>query len=69
MDPLLQTILIGGGIFFVSFMLGRFMREIDKVKAGVNTILWLCDNGYLKHTRGEDGAIYLEKLDGKEEET
>jgi phage antirepressor YoqD-like protein len=65
MDPLFLTILVGGGIFLVSFMLGRLSVNIESIyEIGQrDTIFWLCDNGYVYHRYTESGDLHLETLE------
>lgn len=63
LDPVISTILVGGGIFLVSFMLGRWSRDTQHEKVVEHTIDRLIEEGFLKAVL-IDGEIHLEKLDG-----
>jgi hypothetical protein len=68
MDPLFLTILVSGGIFLVSFVLGRVSIDIESIyELGQrDTIFWLCDNGYIYHRFTDDGDLHLETLENGE---
>jgi hypothetical protein len=58
-DPLMATALISGGIFFVSYTLGKARGEGIHEHTIANTIDHLIDEGYLKTKRLPDGEVEL----------
>jgi hypothetical protein len=58
-DPLLLTALIGGGIFFVSFMLGRWSGLSKQEQIISDTFDFLIENDYLTIKKLPDGDIEL----------
>lgn len=69
-DPLWATLLISGGIFVVSFVLGRASATVDKrqlIDDLTETIIkHLCDEGFIRWKRRADGEIELYKYDSNE---
>lgn len=70
MDPLIATILLGGGIGVASYILGRrsMKPNAEDIKLLINitidqTILDLIDNGYIKYTQDSSGKIVFLKAD------
>jgi hypothetical protein len=61
-NPYIATAVIGGGIFFVSYMLGRGDRKRDMEAAIETTIHHLNDNGYLSSYIDANGELCLRKL-------
>jgi hypothetical protein len=62
MDPMLQTAMIAGGIFLVSYLIGRShgqARQEDIIGA---TIDHLIDQGYLYSERNAEGEVELIKI-------
>lgn len=62
MDPLLQTILVAGGIFIVSYLIGRSHGQAAQDKIIGATIDHLIDDGYLYWTKDNSGDIVLHKI-------
>jgi len=60
--PLFSTIFISVAIFSVSFKIGRIWGEATHDATVERTIIYLANNGYLKH-RILDGKMELYKLD------
>lgn len=58
-SPFWATLLVSGGIFLVSFKLGRLSndRNLDRVIAG--TIDKLIEDGYIAVRKNSDGDIEL----------
>lgn len=69
-DPLWATLLVSGGIFVVSFLIGRSSALSDKReltdRLTENIIKYLCDEGFIKWKRRPDGEIELYKYDSTE---
>lgn len=69
-DPLWATLLVSGGIFVVSFFIGRASASIDKkqlIDDLTETIIkHLCDEGFIRWKRRPDGEIELYKYDSNE---
>lgn len=59
MDPLFQTILVAGGIFIVSFILGRNSGMAKQEQIIEATINHLISDGYLASGQDEDGEVVL----------
>jgi len=62
MDPMLQTALVAGGIFLVSYLIGRShgqARQEDIIGA---TIDHLIDQGYLYSEKNDDGEVELIRI-------
>jgi hypothetical protein len=62
MDPMLQTALVAGGIFLVSYLIGRShgqARQEDIIGA---TIDHLIDQGYLYSERNAEGEVELIRI-------
>lgn len=62
MDPLLLTFLISGGIFLVSYALGRSHGQATQEQIIGATIDHLITDGYLYSRKNEDGDIVLIKI-------
>lgn len=62
-DPWVLTALIGGGIFIVSYLLGKSAGEGDREQTIENTILYLINERYVKAKRDREGAWELLKFD------
>lgn len=67
LDPILSTFILSGGIFLVSFMLGRWSKDATQEEIIEHTIDYLIRDGYLKAVT-VDGELYLEKLNGNSED-
>jgi hypothetical protein len=65
MNDFVLTFLVAGGIFVVSFMIGRVSKEVDNVLLQIQMIEYLAKNGYLKYQYDENGEMLLEKIDGQ----
>lgn len=69
-DPLWATLLVSGGIFVVSFFIGRASASIDKkqlIDDLTETIIkHLCDEGFIRWKRRPNGEIELYKYDSNE---
>lgn len=65
MDPLILTILISCGIFFVAFKIGEGYGEGTRNQTIEETIKYLIDEGYLRSTVNQDGELEIIPLDKK----
>lgn len=66
MDPFTQTLLVAGGIFIVSFVLGRQSGMATQDKIIEATINHLIEDGYIaagKNADGEDILIPIAELE------
>lgn len=66
LDPLITTILIAGGIFAVSYYLGRWSRDAEHEEVVEHTIKHLINEGYIKTRRLSDGELELLPYDSAE---
>ena len=62
-NPYIATAIIGGGIFIVSFLLGRWSIPDPTDEIVENTINYLIKDGYLKSKKNIKGEIELLKLE------
>jgi len=62
-NPYIATAVIGGGIFAVSFLLGRWSNPDRTDEIVENTINYLIKDGYLKSQKNIKGEIELLKLE------
>ena len=62
-NPYIATAIIGGGIFAVSFLLGRWGSPDRTDEIVENTINYLIKDGYLKSQKNIKGEIELLKLE------
>jgi hypothetical protein len=62
MDPMLLTALVAGGIFLVSYMLGRSHGQEQQELIIEATIDHLINDGYLCSNKNADGEIVLIKI-------
>ena len=62
-NPYIATAIIGGGIFAVSFLLGRSSIPDRTDEIVENTINYLIKDGYLKSQKNIKGEIELLKLE------
>ena len=62
-NPYIATTIIGGGIFIVSFLLGRWSIPDKTDEIVENTINYLIKDGYLKSQKNIKGEIELLKLE------
>ena len=62
-NPYIATAIIGGGIFAVSFLLGRLSIPDRTDEIVENTINYLIKDGYLKSQKNIKGEIELLKLE------
>lgn len=62
-DPWVLTALVGGGIFVVSYLLGKSAGEGDREQTIENTIIYLINERYVKAKRDREGAWELLKFD------
>lgn len=62
MDPLLQTFLVAGGIFVVSYLLGRSHGQAKQDEIIGTTIDHLINEGYIYWTKDTSGDIVLHKI-------
>lgn len=62
-DPWVLTALVGGGIFIVSYLLGKSAGEGDREQTIENTIIYLINERYVKAKRDCEGAWELLKID------
>jgi hypothetical protein len=58
-DPLYATILVAGGIFFVSYMLGKSRGEGNYEKTIEITIDHLIEQGFIKTKNLPDGEVEM----------
>jgi hypothetical protein len=58
-DPYLAATLLSGGIFFVSYMLGKWKGEGNHEKTIEITIDHLIDEGFIKIKRSPDGEVEM----------
>ena len=63
LDPLTSTILIGGGIFTVSFLLGRDHGKKSSEDIIEQTIVYLCKEGFVFYKRDPNGEIEILKIE------
>ena len=63
LDPLLSTILISGGIFSISFLIGRDFGKKSSEDVIEQTILYLCNEGFVFYKRDPNGEIEILKLE------
>lgn len=63
LDPLSSTLLVAGGIFLVSYNLGKQASRKTSDEMIEQTIIYLCDEGYIKHERSRDGEIEIFKIE------
>lgn len=59
MEPILQTLLVSGGIFICSFMIGYNWRRAQMEDVIESTIDHLIKDGYIATRRDKDGDIEL----------
>ena len=62
MDPMLLTFLVSGGIFLVSYLLGRSHGQEKQELIIEATIDHLISDGYLCSSKNNDGEIVLIKI-------
>lgn len=62
-DPWILTALVGGGIFTVSYLLGKSAGEGDRDQTIENTIIYLINERYVKAKRDQSGEWELLKID------
>lgn len=62
-DPWILTILVGGGIFVVSYLLGKSAGEGSRDETIENTIIYLINERYVKARRDIKGEWELLKFD------
>ena len=62
-DPLFLTVLIGGGIFLVSYMLGKSAGEGERDQTIETTIMYLINERFVKAKRDENGEWELLPFD------
>ncbi len=62
MDPMLQTALAAGGIFLVSYLLGRSHAQARHEDIIAATIDHLIDDGYLYSAKNAQGEVELVKI-------
>ena len=62
MDPFLQTFLVAGGIFVVSYLLGRSHGQASQDQIIGATIDHLMEDGYLYWTKDKSGDIVLHRI-------
>lgn len=63
LDPLTLTILVAGGIFAVSYLLGKAAGQGDRDDTIEQTIMYLIRNKYVKAKRDEYGEWELYRYD------
>ena len=58
LDPLFLTLIVSGGIFGVSFMLGFWHGRKEREQIAEEMILYLCEEGFLRYKdRGDEVEI------------
>ena len=62
-DPLFLTVLIGGGIFAISYALGKSAGEGERDQTIETTILYLINERYVKAKRDQTGEWELIPFD------
>ncbi len=62
MDPMLQTVLVAGGIFLVSYLIGRSHGQARQEEIIGATIDHLITDGYLYSERNADGEVELIRI-------
>lgn len=62
-NPYIATAVIGGGIFIVSFFIGRWSIPDRQDEIVENTINYLINDGYLKFRKNINGEIELLKIE------
>lgn len=62
LDPITSTILIGGALVSVSFYLGREYGKSYANDHVEDAIVYLCEEGYIKHKQNLRGEIELIKI-------
>ena len=62
-SPFMATAVIGGGIFIVSFLLGRWSSPDRTEEIIENIINHLVDEGYVKTQKNIKGELELIKLE------
>ena len=62
-NPIIGTAVIGGGIFIVSFLLGRWTQPDRTEEIIENTINHLIDEGYVKTEKNIKGELELIKIE------
>lgn len=62
-DPLFLTVFVGGGIFLVSYMLGKSAGEGDRDQTIQTTIMYLINERYVKAKRDKNGEWELLPFD------
>lgn len=62
-NPVMATAVIGGGIFIVSFLLGRWSNPDRSEEIIENTINHLIDEGYVKTQKNLKGELELIKIE------
>lgn len=65
MDPFTVTILTIIGCSFASFMIGYNLYKIHRDEVINDTIVYLCDNGFIKHYTNEKNDIEIVTLNGE----
>jgi hypothetical protein len=64
LDPFLSTILVSSGIFIVSFLIGKEHGKRSSTDEIIgHTILYLCNEGFIRYKRDRDGEIEIMKLE------
>jgi hypothetical protein len=63
-DPGLLTFILCAGIFGTSFAIGFYRGRTEKDDIIEQTIVYLCENGYLKH-ENHNGEIEIIKVENE----
>lgn len=63
-DPLVLTLIVSGGIFGTSFILGFGFGKTEKDRIIEETIKYLCDDGFLKY-EDRDGEIEIIRMENE----
>lgn len=61
-DPQYLALGLSVGIALMGYLIGRNALTVTKDVIISDTIEWLCDEGYIKHSFDEDDDIVIKKL-------
>lgn len=63
LDPLFLTVLVAGGIFIISYLLGKDSGNRTTEKVIQETIVYLCNEGFVRYQRDKNGEIEILKIE------